>query len=328
MDIVKSRHSYTRPAVKAAPRLPAPVVPKRSSQRSIDGMAVGGKETLARQGLSVRYYGRAVLRALIYTEVSPEMSLSEALQLVESEALVHHSSEQAQRKVSRWREVFVSRLAYVAACAVFILGTGVVIQGMILNSQVNEQVGVLQAQSDDSAVTTSANQLPSSEPPENSNYIQDYQVAASLPRTISIPSIGVHARVLQVGVDKNNSMMTPATAYDTAWYNGSSRPGEMGAMIINGHVLGDNGRSAIFTKVDKLVAGAKIIIEKGNGEKVTYAVQEVETVATEDVDMASMLVSANTALPGLNLITCAGQYTASENSFDKRVLVSAVQLAE
>ena len=53
-------------------------------------------------------------------------------------------------------------------------------------------------------------------------------------------------------------------------------------------------------------------------------VKTVETVDDEDVDMAKLLVSADTAKPGLSLITCAGDVIPGTLHLDKRILVRAV----
>lgn len=212
------------------------------------------------------------------------------------------------------------RLLYVAAASIFLLGGSVVLQGFLTNKDAETQVRALQTQAGDGE----SSGLPTDEKPKDKNYVANHKVSPLLPRVLSISSIGVSARVTQVGTDKEGAMLAPSTAYDAGWYTGSSRPGENGAMVIDGHVRGVGG-PGVFDKLNKLKAGDEITVERGDGNKYTYAVTGTETVSTKDVDMGKLLVSSDTAVPGLNLITCAGTYDAKNNQFDKRTVVYAVQ---
>ena len=212
------------------------------------------------------------------------------------------------------------RLLYAAAACIFLLGGSVVLQGFLTNQSAQTQVKALQSSSDDS----SGGGLPTDEKPKDKNYVANHKVSPFLPRVITISSIGVSARVTQVGIDKEGAMLAPTTAYDAGWYTGSSRPGENGAMVIDGHVRGVGG-PGVFSDLDSLKEGDEISIERGDGTKLEYGVVSTETVALSELDMGKLLVSANTALPGLNLITCAGTYDQKNDQFDKRTIVYAVQ---
>lgn len=215
----------------------------------------------------------------------------------------------------------VNRLSYAVAAAILFVGIGTIVNGVRLNTEVETQVQALQ-QEDYSE--NSGPQIPTSKEPEGeTDYREGYVVAADLPRVIRIPSVNVYARVLQVGVDDNNVMMTPTTAYDTAWYSGSSRPGEQGAMIVNGHVQGDMG-PGVFGNLAKIEKGARINIEKGNGKQVGYIVTKVETIKADTLNTGSLLVSHDRTKPGLNLITCGGEYSPNDNTFESRTVVYAV----
>ena len=210
-------------------------------------------------------------------------------------------------------------LIYMAAALVFTGGALAVIQGLILNKQVQEQSQVLSAKdnkADNDNPVPSEKKLPS-------DVVSTYRVAADLPRVISIPELNVKARVLQVGVDNNNQIMTPKNIYDAAWYNGSSKPGEMGAAIIDGHYVGPTA-NGIFSKLAKLKTGSLISIERGDGKMLNFRVVKNETVPLDKVDMSKMLVSSDTSRPGLNIITCSGDFDPKTFEFADRTLVYAV----
>ncbi len=251
-----------------------------------------------------------------------------AKQVIKSEDLPTPSGVSYVSPFKKQKNVKLYLANGLVAC-IAVVGIVMMTQGYLLNQRVTSQVAALQSDVSDSSesdglVTTSSSQIPTSKTPDDPNFIQNYRVAANLPRTITIDAIGVNARVLQAGVDEDNVMMTPATSYDTAWYNGSSQPGQMGAMIINGHLHGDT-RLGIFGHLDTLKAGEEIVVQKGDGTDITYVVKKVETVKIEDVNMAALMVSYDTTRPGLNLITCGGEYDPVTNKIDSRTLVYAVQ---
>lgn len=106
---------------------------------------------------------------------------------------------------------------YVASLLLFVSGGVVAVQGTLLNQRVQEQSQVLAAK-DDSTETDDSEEsgfVPSEEKPKG-DYLKAYKVSPDLPRIISIPSIGVKSRVLQVGVSASNELMTPKNIYDTA----------------------------------------------------------------------------------------------------------------
>ena len=218
-------------------------------------------------------------------------------------------------------------LVYALSSVVFIAGMAVIAQGVFLNNQVKEQAQVLSAATDDSLVSESTDSdgkvaIPSEEKPKP-KAVDSYKVAADMPRTITISSIGVKARVLQAGVDANNQLQTPKSIYDTAWYSGSSKPGEIGAAVIDGHYVGPT-TSGVFSHLGQLKKDDKIVIERGDGKQLTFRVVAVETVPASAVDMLKVLTSVDTAKPGLNLITCGGKYNAKKFEFGDRTVVYSV----
>ena len=157
--------------------------------------------------------------------------------------------------------------------------------------------------------------------------LADYLVAPNLPRALYINNINVAARVLPMGVNSDGSMQAPININDSGWYTGSVKPGEVGAVFINGHSSGAS-RQGLFGKLDNLKQDDTLQIEKGNGEKLTYRVVHTEVVALEDVDMKKMLLPYGNALRGLNLMTCSGTWVKNgdDRTLNERVLVFTEQI--
>ena len=110
--------------------------------------------------------------------------------------------------------------------------------------------------------------------------IKEYQVEANNPRYLDIPRLDIHARVRHSAVD-NNKLPLPNDVYDVAWFAGSSAPGQGGNVLISGLYKGST-KDGVFKNLDSLEKGDEIIIERGDGEKFTYEVRELQIVDAKD----------------------------------------------
>ncbi len=175
---------------------------------------------------------------------------------------------------------------------------------------------------------------------------QNYKVNdGAKPRLIKIPSLGVSARVQEVGLlaansDGSQQMDVPRNVHDAGWYNcednaeDSSRCNKFispngiyneTSAVIDGHSC--SGKGCVFDKLGELSDGAEIKIELGNNSSVTYTVDRIETVDLSEVDMAKVMTPTHTDRAGLALITCDGNWSTRDSrgvrSMDKRIIVYA-----
>lgn len=171
------------------------------------------------------------------------------------------------------------------------------------------------------------------ETPVSNDDKEKYTVPADNPRFISIPDLNVdRARIVPLGViNKTKQLDTPISIYDAGWYTGSAKPGESGAMLMDGHNGGPR-HGGIFDKLGDLKEGAKIIIERGDGHKYSYKVIDNRELSLSEMNnpnnkygMATAQESIENGKNGLNIITCVGEWIPSKNTFDKRVILRAVQ---
>ena len=168
------------------------------------------------------------------------------------------------------------------------------------------------------------------ESPVTDVMIEQYTVPAAHPRYISIPALRiVNARVQSVGLTKDGTLDTPKNISDTAWYDKSVLPGQgSGSVIIDGH-NGGISRDGIFAGLDKLKENDEIIIERGDGKKITYSVRENKTETLKETNASGMrrlMTPIDASKEGLGLITCAGNWVPRDKAFDKRTLVRAVAM--
>lgn len=158
------------------------------------------------------------------------------------------------------------------------------------------------------------------ETPINQNDIDIYTVSADKPRLLIIPKINIKSRIFEVGLTPDNAIDTTKGIFDVGWYTGSAIPGQKDVAFLDGHVSGPNNKG-IFFDLKKLNVGDEIIVEMGNGQNNTFIVQAVEEKKLEEVDMAKALRPIDSSKPGLNLMTCAGKFNKSEDTFTDRFIV-------
>lgn len=215
---------------------------------------------------------------------------------------------------------------YGMASILFLSGMGVVYNGFMTNRRVN--AAIVDGATPDKVGSGSSKKSKSIgglsvEKPSN-NYVQQYTVAPDLPKYIKIDKLGINAVILAMGVDSKNKLEAPNNIYNAGWYNGSSRPGESGGMLLEGH-SGIGNYPGIFGHLDNLNKGDTIQVVRGDNKVFTYKVVDKKIFDVKKVDMGSMMVSKNPDKPGLNLITCFGEATPGTTEFSHRQIVYAVQ---
>lgn len=217
-----------------------------------------------------------------------------------------------------------SQLAlYAMASVVFTAGITVSIIMLQTNHKIAKQAAAQQQQSAQAAGDEPKESTAPSVTKPTPAAVSAYVVAPNLPRYIDITKLGVHARVTSMSVNAKNQLQAPRNVYDAGWYNASSQPGQNGAMLIDGHISSWSTKG-VFYGLNKLAAGDPITITRGDGQKFVYKVVASQMFDADKVDMASLLVSKDTARPGLSLISCAGDVIPGTNEFNKRFVVYAV----
>lgn len=213
------------------------------------------------------------------------------------------------------------------ACFVFVFGVGTSVQTLLTNHNATAQVSALSKKADQGASTSDVGvggEVPSTTKPSQSAY-RNYVVAPDLARYISIPKLSIKGRVLQVGVNKDGGLATPNNVYDAAWYTGSTKPGQLGATLIDGHVSSWTTHG-VFYGIKKLVAGDNIDLTLGNNSVLNYRVVKTVVYDIDKVDMQAAVMPVTPGKPGLNLITCTGKLKPGTNDFQQRVIVFAEQI--
>lgn len=155
--------------------------------------------------------------------------------------------------------------------------------------------------------------------------LSTYKVAADAPRVLTIKKLNVAARIRPMELNSDKTIQAPKSIYDAGWYTGSAKPGETGAVFIDGHASGAT-HFGLFGYLTLLKIGDELSVEKGNGELLTYRVVHTEKVPLNAIDMVKALAPYEGVKKGLNLMTCTGKWLDDDKTLDHRVIVYTEQV--
>ena len=143
---------------------------------------------------------------------------------------------------------------------------------------------------------------------------------AARPTWLSIPSIGVRTKLINLGENKNGTLQVPATTTVAGWFTGGPRPGTVGSAIIAGHVDSKTG-PGIFFWLRSLHRGDRIYVGRADGTMAVFTVTDVRKF-TKDAFPTSA-VYGPVPDPELRLITCGGIFDRARGSYLSNVVVFA-----
>ena len=147
-------------------------------------------------------------------------------------------------------------------------------------------------------------------------------LSPSIPTRISIPSLGVRAKVIKVDRAADGSIATPAVdpAKATGWYRLGPTPGELGTAVIVGHVDTDS-QPAVFHRLSELHKGDLIEVNREDHRVATFTVESVESFPKTSFPADRVFDSTDRAR--LVLVTCGGTWVGGHIGYSDNVIVFA-----
>jgi sortase (surface protein transpeptidase) len=142
---------------------------------------------------------------------------------------------------------------------------------------------------------------------------------AGAPVGISIPAIGVDARVVGVGLRPDGAMEVPAVDL-AGWYERGPRPGDPGPAVIVGHVDSRKG-PAVFYRLRQLHRDERILVRRAGGTTSAFTIETVERQPKSALPVGR--IWNRTTEPVLRLITCGGSFDAASGHYRDNVIVYA-----
>lgn len=137
------------------------------------------------------------------------------------------------------------------------------------------------------------------------------------PERLLIPSLGLNVGIQPVGLNSKGEMDVPnGSSSNVGWYKYGTMPGNVGSAVLDAHVF------AVFKDLRYLKIGSSVYVTTQGGTKLRFKVVD-SRIYTLDELTSNILFGQHDARR-LNLITCAGTYIPSINTYDHRLVVFAI----
>ncbi len=154
--------------------------------------------------------------------------------------------------------------------------------------------------------------------------------AAPAPRPVRlrIPDIDVQSELIVLGLNADGTLAVPRPGPDydkAAWFDGSPAPGAVGPAVIEGHIDSAANGPSVFFNLGALAPGNQIEVDREDGSTAHFTVDAVRSYPK--TDFPTLQVYGNTTGPELRLITCGGEFDASQGSYRNNTVVFAHQPA-
>jgi sortase (surface protein transpeptidase) len=135
----------------------------------------------------------------------------------------------------------------------------------------------------------------------------DRLLEPSEPVTLSIPSIGVHTKIVALGKAEDGTLAVPQPGPNlnkAAWFKNSPTPGQPGPAIIEGHVDTEEGPS-VFFRLGDLRPGDNIHVTRRDRTTVVFTVSAVRDYKKSAFPTSLVYGGQDLATSQLRLITCS-----------------------
>ena len=123
-----------------------------------------------------------------------------------------------------------------------------------------------------------------------------------------------------LGVQADGVLEAPSTGELAGWYEASARPGQVGNMVVSGH-LDLHKRPAIFWRLHELRPGDQIEVLADDQRRHVYEVAWIREVDTVSAPLDEIL--GPTTERWLTLITCGGPFDPRSGEYQSRTVVRA-----
>lgn len=163
--------------------------------------------------------------------------------------------------------------------------------------------------------------LPDAKDAPRTRLARGHVPAAGRPRArVQIPSIGVDAGVVDLTLNRDQTLQVPARASQVGLWKGGAVPGARGAAIMVGHVDSRTG-PAVFFRLRHLAEGDRVIVRMPGRPPARYVVQGSEQVSKGR--FPTRRVYARTRGATLRLITCSGSFDRTSGHYRDNLVVYA-----
>lgn len=140
------------------------------------------------------------------------------------------------------------------------------------------------------------------------------------PANLSIPALQVSAPVVPVDLDPDGNLELTDDPTVVFWYRASGYPGQVGRLLLAGHLDSRDGRPGIFASLFRLGVGDEVLVFTEQGIQYRYRV--IGQQRLEALQIAHAL-AVPPVTSELILITCAGWWDPQRQRYTHNLLVYA-----
>jgi LPXTG-site transpeptidase (sortase) family protein len=137
--------------------------------------------------------------------------------------------------------------------------------------------------------------------------------------SIVLPTLGVDAPIVKVGVGTDGTMVVPTNARDVAWLDQGGIPGDTNNVVLAGHISYSR-RAGSFFRLRELAKGDAITVAM-DGKHYKYKVAW-NCFFDRNTSFAGQIMG-KTNVPSVTLISCGGVFDSRARTHTQRIAVRA-----
>lgn len=147
------------------------------------------------------------------------------------------------------------------------------------------------------------------------------------PWELILPSAGIRAAVVQVGLTADGAMGSPDNPFVVGWFNRSALPGELGNALLGGHRdyqdRDGNIDVGVCWKLDETGVGDQLIMfDEAQNRYYVYDIVDKATIRPDSEEAIRYLSQTRESV--ITLITCSGDFDEQTHSYEERLIVVAL----
>lgn len=147
---------------------------------------------------------------------------------------------------------------------------------------------------------------------------------------IILPSAGIRAAIVQVGLTPDGAMGSPDNPFVFGWFNRSAVPGQLGNALFGGHRdyedVEGNIDIGVGWEMDETRVGDQLVMRNAATDRYyIYDVVETATIKPDSADAVRYLSQTRESV--VTLITCSGDFDEETHSYEDRIVIVALLTA-